>query len=166
MLCPCGSDQVFTQCCQAIIAGNITAKSPEQLMRSRYCAYATNQSEYIFLTYAKISRKTQSLKDITQWANETKWLKLVIHHTSDFQSGLIVNSNTQAKAQVEFSAFYLHQGQLWEMKEESNFIIENNSWRYLDGNVSKSTKINKPKRNELCFCDSSKKFKQCCAKVF
>lgn len=162
MLCPCGSAQTFSQCCEVIITGSNIASSPEQLMRSRYSAYATKQAEYIFRTYADISRKTQNIDDITQWANETKWLKLVIHHASNFQHDLLDNKN----AQVEFSAYYSHQGQICHMRENSNFIIENNQWRYLDGDVSENSEIDKPKRNQLCFCGSAKKFKQCCAKVF
>lgn len=162
MLCPCGSEQAFSQCCQMLISRSIIAESPEQLMRSRYSAYATKQAEYIFHTYACSSQKSQSIDDIAHWASETKWLKLVIHHTSNVQDNLIENSNPQ----VEFSAFYLHQGQIWQMRENSNFVMENEQWRYLDGEVSDSTEINKPKRNDLCFCGSKKKFKQCCAKSF
>jgi SEC-C motif-containing protein len=162
MLCPCGSQQSFSQCCQVFITQNIPTESPEQLMRSRYSAYATNHAEYIFNTYTSASQKDQSINDIKQWASETKWLKLVIHHASNFHRDLLAGNN----AWVEFSAFYLHQGQLCHMRENSRFIVENKQWRYLDGNVADNTEINKPKRNELCFCGSTQKFKQCCAKHF
>ncbi|WP_085297106.1 YchJ family protein [Cognaticolwellia mytili] len=162
MLCPCGSEQAFNQCCEKIITGNSNANSPEQLMRSRYSAYATNQAEYIFHTYADISRKTQTIDDIAQWANETKWLKLVIHHASNFQHDLLENNS----AQVGFSAYYSHQDQIFHMRENSNFIMEHNQWRYLDGDVSESSTIDKPTRNQHCFCGSTRKFKQCCAKAF
>jgi SEC-C motif-containing protein len=156
MLCPCGSEQAFNQCCQTLISGSVIANSPEQLMRSRYSAYATNHVEYIFRTYAEASRKSQSIEDITQWANETKWVKLVVHQSSDLLSD---------NAQVEFSAFYLHQEQLCQLREKSNFVMEKNAWHYLDGDVSDNAEIDKPKRNELCFCGSEKKFKQCCMKA-
>jgi SEC-C motif-containing protein len=162
MLCPCGSEQTFNQCCEAIITGSNVVNSPEQLMRSRYSAYATNQAKYLFDTYAASTQKTQTIKDIAQWANTTKWLKLVIHHTSNFQQDLLASNNPQ----VEFSAYYSHQGQICHMRENSNFIIENNQWRYLDGEVSDNTEIDRPKRNQLCFCGSKKKFKQCCANAF
>jgi SEC-C motif-containing protein len=162
MLCPCGSEQVFNRCCETIITGSCIANSPEQLMRSRYSAYATNQAQYLYDTYAATSQQTQTIDDIAQWANETKWLKLVIHHTSNFQQDLLAGNN----AQVEFSAYYSHQSQLCHMREKSNFIIEKNQWRYLDGEVSQNTEIDKPKRNQLWFCGSRKKFKQCCAKLF
>lgn len=162
MLCPCGSERAFTSCCQQYIIGDSTARTPEQLMRSRYSAYATMHANYIYNTYAASSRVSQSVADIEQWAAETKWLKLVIHMCSDFSAQLSVTE----PAQVEFSAYYLHQGQIWQMRECSNFLYEDGRWYYLDGNVSDSDAIDKPKRNDSCFCGSSKKFKQCCAKSF
>lgn len=162
MLCPCGTQQDFTLCCQAIISGKKTANSPEQLMRSRYAAYATKQAKYIYDTYASVSQAEQSIDEISQWAEQTSWLKLKIHNASDYKSAI---ANNHA-AQVEFSAFYLHQGSIWQMREKSNFIIENTLWRYLNGEVFESDALQKPKRNDLCFCTSNKKFKHCCAKLF
>ena len=158
MLCPCGSEQTYAQCCQPIIMAKKPAISPEQLMRSRYCAYANKQAEYIYLTYARSSKAQQSIDDIAQWAAHTQWLKLVIHHSSDYQQDLAQHNSPQ----VEFSAFYQHLGQLFQMREKSNFVFEDNAWRYLDGNVSDSKVLKKPKRNDVCFCGSEKKFKHCC----
>lgn len=160
MLCPCGSERAFNLCCQPYILGSIKPASPEQLMRSRYSAYATQHAKHIFNTYAKTTRASQSLDEISQWAAQTKWLKLIIHSSSDFQRQI---SNGKL-AQVEFSAFYQHQGKIWQMRECSNFIYEHECWCYLDGDVSESDALVKPKRNEPCFCQSKKKFKQCCAK--
>tara|TARA_R110000737_G_scaffold317535_1_gene328239 strand:- start:9152 stop:9640 length:489 start_codon:yes stop_codon:yes gene_type:complete len=159
MLCPCGSERAYALCCQAIIIAKTPANSPEQLMRSRYSAYANKQAQYIYLTYAHSSKAEQSLEDIAQWAAQTKWLKLVIHHSSDYQKDL-TNHNC---AQVEFSAFYQHLGQFFHMREKSNFVLEDNAWRYLDADVSESKVLNKPTRNDVCFCGSEKKFKHCCA---
>ena len=160
MLCPCGSERAYSQCCQAIILAEKPASSPEQLMRSRYSAYATGQAKYIFMTYASASQAEQTIDDIALWAEQTHWLKLEIHQVSDFEKDLANHQN----AQVEFSAFYQHQGQIWHMRETSNFIMEQGLWRYLDGDVSDSQALQKPKRNEHCFCGSERKFKQCCAK--
>lgn len=160
MLCPCGCEQAYNDCCQAIIMAEKLAETPEQLMRSRYSAYAKKNAEYIYHTYAFASQKEQSIDDIAQWAQQTQWLKLVIHFASDHQQDLANNM----KSQVEFSAFYQHQRQIWHMRERSNFVIEDNAWRYLDGEVSDSLALARPKRNEQCFCGSKKKFKQCCAK--
>ncbi|ARD46347.1 YchJ family protein [Colwellia sp. PAMC 21821] len=160
MLCPCGSEQAYNQCCQPFIMASKAVNTPEQLMRSRYSAYANKQATYIYLTYAKSSQVEQSVEDIAQWAAQTTWLKLIIHSASDHKKNLANNEH----AQVEFSAFYQLNGKIWLMREKSNFAIEDGKWRYLDGDVSDSKAYNKPKRNEFCFCGSHKKFKQCCAK--
>lgn len=163
MLCPCGNQTAFSYCCEPFISGEKIANSPEKLMRSRYSAYATKQSDYIYNTYAQTTRKLQLIDDIKAWAHDTHWVKLVIHCSSQYSSV----SNKEADLQnptVEFSAYYFHQQQLFEMRECSNFIKEEAQWRYLDGTVSLHEQVNIPKRNEPCFCHSSKKFKHCCFK--
>lgn len=158
MSCPCGLKKSFENCCHLLITGVNKANSPEQLMRSRYAAYATNNAQYIYHTYSQNSQKEHSIDEIEQWAQQTHWLTLVIHKTSPFND----NKNIDEPNQVEFSAFYLHQGEVNHMRECSNFIFEVDEWRYHDGEVSVNNTITKPKRNEPCFCQSNKKFKQCC----
>lgn len=170
MQCPCGSQFSFKQCCSLVIEKKLEAKSPEQLMRSRYSAYATNAADYIYHTYAQPSRALQSIVDIDEWANATTWLKLIVHSASDFSSNhcTIDESSTDFSADINslpnvcFSAFYQHQGSYFLMKETSRFVKENNQWRYLDGEVSINEALDTPKRNEPCFCNSKKKFKKCC----
>lgn len=167
MQCPCGSMSDFSQCCFLLINRDMLAHSPEQLMRSRYSAYATNSADYIYQTYAKISQAEQSLNDIESWASQTKWLKLTINSASDF-----VNSEKDLPSNIKnsiirhptvcFSAYYQHQGLYFKMKERSRFILEDNQWRYLDGEVNESEELVTPNRNDLCFCQSQKKFKRCC----
>ena len=158
MQCPCGSGNNFTQCCDLLVNKKKLAQSPEQLMRSRYSAYATNNAEYIYKTYAKISQSTQSIKEIHEWAEQTRWLKLVIHSSSAFDT----QHNEAELPTVSFSAFYQHQGQYYRLTEKSQFCFEQLQWRYLDGEVSQSDELPPPGRNEYCFCGSEKKFKRCC----
>lgn len=162
MLCPCGLEKIFENCCYQLITGISKANSPEQLMRSRYTAYATNNAKYIHHTYSQKNQKEHSIDDIEQWAQQTRWLKLVIHKVSSFNE----KQNSDELAQVEFSAFYLYQGKINHMRECSNFIFEADEWRYHDGEVSINHIVTKPKRNESCFCQSNKKFKQCCFSKF
>ncbi|HEX8865525.1 MAG TPA: SEC-C metal-binding domain-containing protein, partial [Lentzea sp.] len=39
-LCPCGTGQSYVDCCGALHSGARTAATAEQLMRSRYSAFA------------------------------------------------------------------------------------------------------------------------------
>ena len=194
MLCPCGSKQQYEHCCRLIIDQEKWAKSPEQLMRSRYSAYATysndnnKSAQYIYDTYAKNSQKSQSVDEIADWASQCHWVKLTIHSSSPFKS-LSTNEQplmekTTVYPTVNFSAFYLIGNKLNKITESSRFIREKTSekqdiatenkldkqifaqhqWRYLDGDVTEHTEISTIKRNDSCPCNSNKKFKQCCGR--
>ena len=168
MNCYCGNQRAFEQCCELLINGNILAETPEQLMRSRYSAYATNSANYIYQTYAKSSQDNQSIQEISTWAAQTQWLKLTIKHSDKLENVDTNNLDTSNDATaslptVEFSALYIHNKSFCLMSEKSRFIKEQNLWRYLDGDVAEHIEISPPKRNEPCICQSDKKFKHCCA---
>jgi SEC-C motif-containing protein len=163
MLCPCGSKSLLTECCQLYIAGHKLPVSAEALMRSRFSAYASNNAQYLYDTYAKSSQVNQSVADIQQWAEECKWLALEIHHAIE----------SVVESSVEFSAYYLNDDTLCTLREKSRFIKEGEAWRYLDGEISQNEVIAKIKRNENCPCNryetsntvkKNKKYKQCCAR--
>lgn len=154
MLCPCGSNAQYKQCCEPLILKKVNAKSPEQLMRSRYSAYALKHSEYIYETYSNASKNQQSINDIAIWAKETNWLNLRVLNASEFKNN--------ATPTVEFEAIYKNAGILYKMNEKSTFIQENNLWRYVDGSQVNFDEIPTPKRNDECFCLSGKKYKKCC----
>jgi SEC-C motif-containing protein len=167
MQCPCGSNISFKQCCFLIINKDVRALSPEKLMRSRYSAYATKAVDYIYNTYANSSQKSQSKSEISAWVEETKWLKLIVNSVSDYpinekEYNSVILTKEESYPTVLFSAYYQHQGSYFLMKENSRFVLENNLWRYLDGDVNESEQLEIPNRNELCFCQSQKKFKRCC----
>ncbi len=159
-LCPCGSKKEFSSCCLPVIRGDIKASSPEQLMRSRYSAYAEKSPHYIYNSYAKSSKKNQSIDDISSWANETVWLHLEINSSSPFEETFTTN---QILPTVNFVAYYRHDQKLFKMSENSRFILEDQQWRYMDGDVAEHVELIIPNRNDLCVCKSGKKFKKCCA---
>ena len=159
MLCPCGSTQLFNRCCQPYITKQQLPGTPEQLMRSRFSAYATKQARYIFETYGGAAQLQQSVSDIQSWADECSWLALKIHQAT---------TNT-----VDFSAYYLMNNILCELREKSNFNLEQGQWRYIDGDIIVNEEIGIVRRSELCPCNryptawsakQGKKFKHCCAK--
>jgi len=152
MQCPCNSTLNFIHCCQPAINGKSPAKTAEALMRSRYTAYAIGDAQYIFDTYATKQKTVITLANIQEGIDQNKWVKLVIQPSD----------NATVQNIVEFSAFYLVDSQLYEMRESSNFIKEGNVWRYVDGTIIRHEKILSVKRNDNCPCDSGKKFKKCC----
>ena len=165
MNCYCGNKKNFERCCELFIEGKLLAKTPEELMRSRYSAYATSNAKYIYQTYANKSRKNQSFNEIKDWAEQTQWIKLKIICTNkDKESNYSSTNDQNILPFVEFCAFYIHDKTFFQMREKSRFTFESNQWRYLDGDITEHTEITPPKRNEPCFCQSNIKFKNCCAK--
>ncbi|KGJ87405.1 YchJ family protein [Colwellia psychrerythraea] len=159
MLCPCGSTLSFNACCQVFITQKQPPCTAEQLMRSRFSAYAIKDGQYIFNTYGAAQQLNQSVGEIQSWADECLWLALVIHESE--------------KNTVEFSAYYIVDNTLCELREKSNFNLEQGLWRYIDGDITEHNEIAKIKRNETCPCNNyatawsakkDKKFKHCCGK--
>jgi SEC-C motif-containing protein len=158
MLCPCKSNQSFEQCCQPIISKTALPETAEQLMRSRFCAYAINNPQYIIDTYSSATRQEQNIEDIASWAKQCQWRHLIIHRSEQTE----INLNRQT-AQVEFSAFFIEDNKLYILRENSHFIKEEQQWLYDRGDIINNNAFNKIKRNDPCPCQQGKKFKQCCA---
>ncbi len=178
--CFCGSIKSFSACCQPLIIKEKQSLTPEQLMRSRFSAYATGNSQYIYDTYAKSSQVSQSIKEISEWSEACTWIALQIHSINNNE----LIDNESAEQFVEFSAIYITDGVLCELRENSRFILEipqpentqtndkqDLEWRYIDGDIVKHDELTKIKRKELCPCNSfpttwvikkGKKYKQCC----
>lgn len=163
MKCYCQSGKALSQCCQPIIIGEKIAKSPEQLMRSRYSAYALKQANYIYNTYAKNVRIAQSVTEINDWCNAARFTCLVVHHASPFSlmKSTPFETNENSYPTVEFSAFFHQEGCFYQIREVSRFTIENSRWYYLDGDIKMNQELT-VKRNQACPCMGGKKYKQCC----
>ena len=162
MSCYCGTTNSFELCCKKYIKGKDYPPEPETLMRSRYSAYASKNAEYLFNTTVNEKQKDNKLTDIAQWAAQTKWLKLTIIHSVQCN---IENFNSDNPPTVEFTAIYLNNNKLYQFSEKSIFIVEEQQWKYLSGEILTDEQLPMPKRNDLCPCQSGKKFKRCCASI-
>ena len=118
--CPCGSDLGYVTCCEPLIKGDRKAQSALELMKSRYSAYVTCEIDYIIESTTLSERHFYSKKDILKWAKESTWLKLEIIDYS-------VNT-------VEFKAYYHNsKGKLEIHHEFSTFLLENDTWYFVEG---------------------------------
>jgi SEC-C motif domain protein len=147
--CPCQSQLPFNECCGPYLSGQRLPVTPESLMRSRYTAYSLANVEYIQRTMQGPALKGFDLEFSRQWASQVEWLGLKI----------ISAPAVKEKAKigyVEFIAFLLEAGKQKILHERSEFRLIDDRWYYYSG---LSPKIN---RNDLCFCGSEKKFKNCC----
>lgn len=153
IVCPCGSQILYDDCCGQYISSRQTPKTAEALMRSRYSAYTLGNISYI-----KKTMKGKPLDNFNEasallWAKSVYWLGLEI---LDFQTNL-------DQATVLFIASYVSKSKVHYLKEKSSFQLIENQWFYTDGQLFELP--SKPiSLNGFCYCGSGKKFKNCHAK--
>lgn len=118
--CYCGNNVSFQNCCEPYIRGIKNAPTAETLMRSRYSAFATGAADYLVNTTHISKRRFHNKKDILDWSQANKWLKLEV---------LASTENT-----VTFKAYYLDENLKAQVHyEHSTFKLENEKWFYVDG---------------------------------
>jgi SEC-C motif-containing protein len=126
--CPCGSLIKYKKCCKPFHEDIKTPINALELMKSRYCAYAIEKSEYIISTTHQKNRDFNTdtkvwNNDILDFSRNTKFEKLEILEFIDGQTESFVTFKaniTQNKQDVSFI-------------EKSRFIKENGKWQYIDG---------------------------------
>ena len=136
--------------------------SAEQLMRSRFSAYAIKNYAYILNTYAENERQGLSISELSESAKGAQWLALQINHAAS-DSSVSTPDDLNTLDSVEFTAFYSENNQLYQLHETSYFVKEQGAWRYRDGVLHNDCGKLKYGRNLPCVCGSGKKFKQCCS---
>ena len=120
MNCPCCSGKTYENCCEPYHLGKKIPQTPEQLMRSRYTAFALVLTNYLVETTHSSTQKDNDFSDIEDWAKSNKWLKLEIVFAKDNK--------------VRFRAFYQDKNnEIYEHDELSTFAQENGKWVYVDG---------------------------------
>ena len=116
--CPCGGG-AYTACCGRFHDGAVAA-SAEQLMRSRYSAYALGLMKYVHASWHPSTRP--ALAEL-QHDDATKWLGLEIKK----------HIATDDEATVEFVARYKIDGRAHRLHEVSRFVREDGRWFYVGG---------------------------------
>ena len=79
--CPCGSQKKYKKCCKPFHDNITFPKTALELMKSRYCAFAVEKSEYIISTTHKDNVDFKNdikswTKDILDFSKNTKFEKL------------------------------------------------------------------------------------------
>jgi SEC-C motif-containing protein len=119
--CPCDSSKPFKICCEPLLLRLKRAKTPVQLMRSRYSAYALGgYGDYLLETWLPATAVGLSAIDLS--IRSTAWISLnVLAKSQQGESGL-----------VEFKATYLDQsGKPSVHHEKSVFNRINGRWLYV-----------------------------------
>ena len=118
--CPCGSGQSYAECCGRLHDGTVTAATAEQLMRSRYSAFAVGHPAYLLATWHSTTRPAALELD-----RDVRWTGLDVLTTTG--GSLLSGTGT-----VEFRAHYVVGRQAGTQHEDSRFVREDGQWRYLD----------------------------------
>lgn len=144
MFCPCGSRKQYLECCEPLHRGVQKAENPEQLMRSRYSAFALGEAAYLLKTSTSEHHAADELEQLEAQMGQVEWLKLEVLDAHDDI--------------VEFKAYYRDESGIHLLHEKSRFVFDGSGWLYDEGTLF-NTKI---ERNEACPCGSGKKYKKCC----
>lgn len=123
--CPCGTGKKFTVCCGPYLTGRERPETAEQLMRSRYSAYVTQNIDYLKETLWPKYQPRFDAFDVAKWASESHWTGLDV---LDCQDGGV----SDRKGTVLFEARYLTAGTLHTHHELSLFKKQKGRWYYLE----------------------------------
>jgi SEC-C motif domain protein len=119
--CPCGSAVAYVACCGPLHRGSATAATAEQLMRSRYSAFAVCDADYLLATWHPASRPASVNLD-----RAIEWRRLRIR-------GVTAGTEDDDVGTVEFVAHYWdseHQ-RYGRRHENSRFARQARRWFYV-----------------------------------
>jgi len=125
--CPCGSLKKYKKCCKIFHNGS-DAKTAEELMRSRFTAYISNDANYIIkTTHSDNQDYTLNIdswkKDIINFSDYTDFIKLEI----------LESVEGKKESFVKFTATLKQDNLDASFTENSRFLKVNNKWFYIDG---------------------------------
>jgi SEC-C motif domain protein len=154
--CVCGVGESTETCCLPIIEGKREAKTAEELMRSRYAAYALGNIDHLMNSVHPKSPGEADRNSTEAWAKNAQWERIEILDTAAGQEGDEVG-------EVEFIAHFKLQNIPQTHHERAVFKRHQGKWLYFDGEQKKPEPVRRTKvgRNDPCPCGSGKKFKKC-----
>ncbi|SDY96141.1 SEC-C motif-containing protein [Amycolatopsis xylanica] len=117
MRCPCGYGLPYDECCGRLHDGRATASTAEQLMRSRFSAFAVGDTAYLRKTWLKPPSPLEL--DPGQ-----RWTRLEILGTTG-------GGPFHTEGTVEFRAHYIADGVKDSMHENSAFSRVDGQWVYV-----------------------------------
>jgi SEC-C motif-containing protein len=121
--CPCGSGITFNECCNGMLAGQRSAETAEQLMRSRYTAYVVKNVDYLVRTTHPATRANDLEESIRTWMRQVEWLKLHVVATEQ-------GTANDEDGRVEFIAEYMTSTAPARHHECSVFKKVDGDWYY------------------------------------
>ena len=124
-LCPCSTGKAYQDCCEPLHDGSRAAQNAEQLMRSRYSAFAKQNVDYLVATMDPATRARFNADEARHWMT-----------SSDFVGLEILEFSEESKtAYVEFKAWFQEKSPLQERQvhhERSLFRKKDGAWYYTE----------------------------------
>ncbi|HEY0249241.1 MAG TPA: YchJ family protein [Gryllotalpicola sp.] len=119
--CPCGSGLVYGECCEPLHSGARRAATAEQLMRSRYSAFAVGDIAYLLSSWHPSSRPGS-----LELEPDLVWRRLDV-------LDVVAGGPFDSAGIVEFRAIWRQGTARGDLHERSRFVREGGAWSYLDG---------------------------------
>ncbi|MFF5258487.1 YchJ family protein [Actinomadura viridis] len=119
--CPCGLPAPLQDCCGRLHRGEVQARTAEQLMRSRFSAFAVEDRDYLLRTWHPAARPGR-----LDFEPGMRWRRLEILATAE-------GSPFHTEGTVEFRAHYTQGGRPGELHEVSRFVRHEGAWVYHGG---------------------------------
>lgn len=119
--CPCGSGAAYAACCGPLHDGAVAARTAEQLMRSRFSAFALGDEAHLLATWHASTRPASLTLDPA-----IEWRRLRVLDT-------VAGTEDDETGTVEFVAFFWHATHRRHDRqhERSAFAREAGRWRYV-----------------------------------
>lgn len=126
--CPCGSNLKYKKCCKVFHDNIKDPSNALELMKSRFTAYAFNQSNYIIKTTHKENQDYS--ENISEWKKEIEFFSSI----TDFDKLEILEFiEGEIESFVTFKATLIQNKNDVSFIEKSRFKKEDNIWLYVDG---------------------------------
>lgn len=139
--CPCSPEQLYAECCAPFHRATAVPETAEQLMRSRYSAYALagTQPELVHYLAQTHDPKTfrqgdAEIKAMQAWAEVVHFTRLVVRDT-------FAGTAHDKVGKVTFEAHYERlddpelRGKPQVLAERSRFRRYRGKWVYVDGEI-------------------------------
>ena len=132
--CPCGGGRrrlPLKACCGPLLRGERLAATAEQLMRSRYSAFALGEVDHLLRTQPSAAGTSQGerRRSLLESCRAVRWLRLEVLATE-------AGGEDDSEGRVRFRATYRQGGVCGVMEELSRFGREggtpNGAWLYLE----------------------------------
>ena len=118
--CPCGLSASYAACCGRLHKGEATAGTAEQLMRSRFSAFAARDEAYLLRSWHPGTRPAH-----LDFDPALAWVRLEILESGD-------GGPFHTEGTVSFRAHYTEGGRAGAMEEHSRFVRHEGAWVYYD----------------------------------